>query len=296
MPSSSQALSFLVPVLLVGLVVTGGIALYRIRAFSLPISTVTATATIILPVITGVTLRGAQRLRIRENGSNARAKMSFSWPALIVLVLLIIYETVIATLALTHVAPPSELICGLERQWGALFSSKNADAIRRIQEQFQCCGFRNVQDRAWPFPDRSHTARACVEAFGRGSSCLGGWRQMEQVTGGLILLVAVVAFLLKLLMLVLYRTQSPFLSSAWTARSSLTDAEGEDNGLSSGNGDGDNIRGRIVDAYHDEPPPEIEGQAASSQPEERDTSASDRRGLLVQPSGIQNERNEWREG
>ena len=111
--------------------------------------------------------------------------------------LLIIYETAIATLALTHVAPPSELVCGLERQWGALFSNKNAEAIRRIQEQLQCCGFRNVQDRAWPFPDRRHTARACVEAFGRSSGCLGGWRQMEQITGALILLVAVVAFLLK---------------------------------------------------------------------------------------------------
>ena len=111
--------------------------------------------------------------------------------------LLIVYETVIATLALTHVAPPSDLICGLERQWGALFSNKDAEAIRRIQNQFQCCGFRSVNDRAWPFPDRRHKAGACVEAFGRSGSCLGGWRQMEQVTGGLILLVAVVTFLLK---------------------------------------------------------------------------------------------------
>lgn len=114
-----------------------------------------------------------------------------------IFVLLVIYETALATLALTHVAPPSELICGLERQWGAMFSNKNAEAIRRIQEQFQCCGFRNVQDRAWPFPDRGHTARACVESFGRSNGCLGGWRQMEQVTAGLILLIAVVAFLLK---------------------------------------------------------------------------------------------------
>lgn len=132
--------------------------------------------------------------------------MSFSWSAIIVFVLLIIYETAIATIALTHVVPPSELICGLERQWGALFSNKNAEAIRRIQEQFQCCGLRNVQDRAWPFPDRSHTARACVETFGRSNSCLGSWRQMEQVTGGLILLVAIVTFLLKV--------RRPILSAA----------------------------------------------------------------------------------
>ena len=114
-----------------------------------------------------------------------------------VLVLLVIYETAIATLALTHVAPPSELTCGLERRWMALFRNKNAEAIRRIQEQFQCCGFRNVQDRAWPFPDRGHTARACVEAFDRSRGCLGGWRQMEQITAGLILLVAVMTFLIK---------------------------------------------------------------------------------------------------
>ena len=141
-----------------------------------------------------MSLHGAQRLSIRSNG---RAKTSFSWFAISAFVFLIIYETVIATLALTHVAPPSELICGLERRWGVLFSSKNVHAIRTIQENFQCCGFRNVQDRAWPFPDRSHTARACVEAFGRNTSCLGGWRQMEQVTGGLILMIAIVTFLLK---------------------------------------------------------------------------------------------------
>ena len=114
-----------------------------------------------------------------------------------IFVLLTIYETAIATLALTYMAPPSELICGLERQWVEMFSSKNSVAIQRIQEQLRCCGFRSVQDRAWPFPDRSHTARACVEAFGRSTPCLGGWRQMQQVTGGLILLVAVVTFLLK---------------------------------------------------------------------------------------------------
>ncbi|KAM0806137.1 hypothetical protein BDR22DRAFT_791199, partial [Usnea florida] len=169
----------------------------RIRAFSLPISTVTATATIILPVITGISLHGAQRLSLRADASNARTKMSFSWSAIVVFVLLVIYETAIATLALTHVAPPSELICGLERQWSTLFSDRNAEAIRSIQDQFQCCGFRSVQDRAWPFPGRDHTAKACVEAFGRSSSCLGSWRQMEQVTGGLILLIAIVTFLLK---------------------------------------------------------------------------------------------------
>lgn len=96
-------------------------------------------------------------------------------------------------------------------------------------------------------------------------------------------------------MIVLYRTRNPFLSSAWTAHSPVTSAEGEDNDLSSGDGNVDHIRGRIEDAYHDEPPPGVERQVPSSQPEEGGANRSDGSGLLVQPSRLQNEGNEWRE-
>ncbi len=97
-------------------------------------------------------------------------------------------------------------------------------------------------------------------------------------------------------MLVLYRTRSPFLPSAWTARSSFASAEGDDNGPSSGEGDVNNIRGRIEDVYHDDPSPQIEGQAASSEPEERSTNGSAGRGPVVQPSRLRNEGNEWGDG
>lgn len=97
-------------------------------------------------------------------------------------------------------------------------------------------------------------------------------------------------------MLVLYRTRNPFLSSAWTNASSLTSAEGEDNDLNTGDGDVDNIRGRIEDAYHDEAPPEIERQVPSAQPEERGSNGSVGRGLVVQPSRLHNEGDAWREG
>jgi len=36
-------------------------------------------------------------------------------------------------------------------------------------------------DRAWPFPDGSHTAAAYHEAFSRQRSCFGGWRPLELV-------------------------------------------------------------------------------------------------------------------
>ena len=69
--------------------------------------------------------------------------------------------------------------------------------VRRIQDRHHCCGFNSPLDRAWPFPSRRHTAAACLEAFGRNQSCRDGWLGDEQVTAGLMLLVALFAFLLK---------------------------------------------------------------------------------------------------
>ena len=174
--------------------------MYRVRAFSLPIPIVATTATIFLPLITGVSLRGAQSL-IR------RTKQVLSWPVLTIFVVLIIYETAIATLALAHIIPSSEFSCGLDRRWAQLFSSKNAQVIRRIQDRHHCCGLHSVQDRAWPFPDKHHTVASCTEAFDRQRSCLMGWRQDEQIASGLMLLVAILVFLIKV----------NFLASRWLA-------------------------------------------------------------------------------
>ena len=148
-------------------------------------------------MVTGLSLRGAQGLASRSNGSLLSAKPSISWTTVVVFMLLIIYETAIATLALNHMAPPGNLTCHLERQWGQLFSNKNAEVVRRIQDRHQCCGLHSTVDKAWPFPDKGHPVTACREAFNRRQSCFGGWRQDEQITAGLLLLVAVVAFLLK---------------------------------------------------------------------------------------------------
>lgn len=96
-------------------------------------------------------------------------------------------------------------------------------------------------------------------------------------------------------MMVVYRTRNPLLSSTWTARPSLTAGEREGNDLTGGDRDLENVRGRIEDAYHDDPPPEFEGRAASSQVEDSGTNESDGHGMLVQPSRLQNEESQWRE-
>ncbi|KAL2057388.1 hypothetical protein ABVK25_002441 [Lepraria finkii] len=246
-----KVLSLLVPLVLLGLIVTAGIATDRIKNLGIPISIVTATATTLLPVITAGSLLSTQKLASGFNGSLANAKLSISWTTIVVFMLLIIYDTIIATLALNHMTPPSNLTCHLEQQWGRLFSSKNAEIIRRIQDRHQCCGLHSVVDKAWPFADGSHPVTACRDAFNRQNSCFGEWRRDEQITAGLLLLVAGVMFLIKLIMIFVYRTRNPFLSHSWQAHGSSNGTD--DDGLEANEEEvrERNIRGRIEGSYHD---------------------------------------------
>ena len=163
----------------------------------LPISKYTTSAAMVLPIVTGVFLGSLQAQyghRTTTQGTGTRVSSQFY---LLMGVVVVVYDTVIATLALTNMTPPGALRCPLEDRWTALFRSRNSQAIRTIQDRHECCGFNTVQRMAWPFPDASHTTKACVEAFGRTQACAGGWRQDLQITAGLILLVALVSFLLK---------------------------------------------------------------------------------------------------
>jgi hypothetical protein len=105
----------------------------------------------------------------------------------------LIYETVVATLALTHILPPEALVCGLGDRWEKLYVAKDGDAIRAIQDSFKCCGFRTVKDRAFPWGSPSQ----CSDVFEYTRSCLKRWRKAEQINAGLLLLVAVIVFVLK---------------------------------------------------------------------------------------------------
>lgn len=62
--------------------------------------------------------------------------------------------------------------CMLSAQWQTFFSAKDGAAVRRIQDSLDCCGLRTTRHQAFPFPDESHDARACVLAYGRTSACL----------------------------------------------------------------------------------------------------------------------------
>lgn len=98
-----------------------------------------------------------------------------------------IYSTVVITLLGTHVGPPSDLDCGLRKQWQSMFHLKDSRSIRVIQDQYNCCGFASPSDMAWPFPDKSHKADACKTSFGRTGSCMGPWKAEEQHIAGLLM-------------------------------------------------------------------------------------------------------------
>ena len=171
-------------------------ALYNIWALSLPISNATGIAGVLLPIVTASGLESLRALLVSHDRSS-RGNKILTWSIIPIFVLLVIYDTVIATLSLTNMASNDNLNCALDRTWDRLFRSKDSAGIRRIQDAHQCCGLHSILDRAWPFQNRDHGVNACAKAFNRTKACLGSWRRDEQIAAGLLLLVALSTFLLK---------------------------------------------------------------------------------------------------
>lgn len=213
-----RALSYLaVPLVLLVLTALAGFVYSEISFLSLPIPKALALFTVVLPFISGISTQGVNDLIQR---SSKRKQNQLTLPLIAIIGFQIIYETVVATLALTYVLPPSALECGLDRNWDKLFRARNGDGIRAIQDRFQCCGYRTIKDRAFPFqavdPSTGKTVPStCARDFGRSESCLAFWRRAEQSNAGWLLLIVVIVFILKSLQTVAILTRPSWLSSRW---------------------------------------------------------------------------------
>lgn len=163
----------------------------QIGSFALPIPQALALFTVVLPLITGISTQSVGTLMQKSS----REKRQLTLPILAIIGFTLMYDTAIAVLALTHILPPSALSCGLNERWTKLYIAKDARGIRAIQDAFECCGFKTVKDRAFPFT--SNSPSTCAADFRRSQSCLAPWRGAEQWTAGLLLLVAVAVFLIK---------------------------------------------------------------------------------------------------
>jgi len=158
----------------------------------LPIPQALALFTVVLPLITGISTQGVYGL-IQRSSKNKQYQLTV--PLIAVIGFQLIYETVITTLALTHILPPSALDCGLRDKWTKMFQAKDEDAIRTIQDSLKCCGFNTVKHMAYPF--EGSKASTCAETFKRSQRCLEPWKQAEQANAGWLLLVAVIVFVVK---------------------------------------------------------------------------------------------------
>lgn len=126
----------------------------------------------------------------------------------------IVYETVLATLAGTHIAPVGGLWCPLHDRWQELRQSRDAKSIQRIQDAFDCCGFKSPKDMAWPFQDKQHGADTCMIRFERDSACLEPWRATERKIAIMLLVVPVAVFLWKVALFLAPGFDAPWLPSA----------------------------------------------------------------------------------
>ncbi|KAH7317664.1 hypothetical protein BKA65DRAFT_514929 [Rhexocercosporidium sp. MPI-PUGE-AT-0058] len=279
---------FAVPLLLLVLTAIAGYAYSQIRFLSLPIPQALALLTVVLPLITGISAHGTYGL-VRRSANNEPYQLTI--PLIAVIGFQLIYETIIATLALTHMIPPDALLCGLERKWQQFWSAHDAHAgktIRAIQDALNCCGFNSIKDRSWPFTNPA----TCATTFGRTQSCARPWRRAEQINAGLLLLVAVTVFIIKVLSLISLLTSTTFSQSRWARpfkqignTHDVEDVdESEDNRAT--------MRGLIeenAEEYHDEPATEPSSRAINA------PNGEDGHGPRVQPSQLTDGGNAWRD-
>ncbi|KAF2236545.1 hypothetical protein EV356DRAFT_498056 [Viridothelium virens] len=192
--------------------------MHATQTYHLPIPTNLTAFALALPPLSGLaieaattlTRKGAPRrdaLTLRSNSTTVS-----SLPLILTLGVLAVYETVVATLAGTYIAPQGSLECGLRDGWYALWN-RDGEAIRRIQDAFNCCGFKTLKDRAWPKAQNGGPAlEACREMYGRDQACFGSLRGEEQKVAGMLIAVAVGVFLWKVLIVSIPTSQPSWFS------------------------------------------------------------------------------------
>lgn len=165
----------------------------------LPIPNAQAALTLALAPIAGLTIETSNALAtaLASSPKHRQAAKSMIPPVLLpgtlTLAALLIYETIIATLAGTKIAPIAALTCSLRDRWAEMYHARNEKRLKELQDRFQCCGFSGPGDMSMPYgqltcqPDRHGNIPQ------RG--CLEPWRGEQRLVGALMLVVAIGVFL-----------------------------------------------------------------------------------------------------
>ncbi|KAI3317042.1 hypothetical protein HD806DRAFT_516128 [Xylariaceae sp. AK1471] len=241
---------------------------------SLPISTGTTVLTILLPLFAAANIFFTPLL--------SRVVGSSSYQQLLLPVLHILQgglAIIIATLSFQGLLPDQLLECGLHGNWQKLWQNHDGRGIERIQNAFDCCGFRSVRDMAWP-PPLLH----CQEIYDRHTSCAAPWQQYMQRTSGLEFMVAAVVGIIQLAHLLYLRQRGARGSSARNSRRLPQQVEA---------GESERLIEDGVEAYHDG---DEEGDAVDpSASRSASGTAANGPPHRIQPSGLgHDEANQWR--
>jgi len=182
------------------------VASIRARRIYLPTSITTQVLAIILPFLTNATLfvvtKVSPRPMLRLTGKASSAScIRFTLPSReIAITGLFILDTILITLASTALSNPT-LTCGLESLWQQLFIAKDRRTIQAIQDSLECCGFRTVRDKAWPFPAKGVDAEECIKRSGWDKPCEGTWTAEGRSVLGMIIGVGVGVVVIKIIYL-----------------------------------------------------------------------------------------------
>ncbi|KAI2620831.1 hypothetical protein GGS21DRAFT_494799 [Xylaria nigripes] len=179
-------LMFLFPLLMIALIAIAIYVQVTTSTLSLPIATWTTVLTILIPLFTTAVIFHTPVLHRLAGSSTTRQLLL---PALHILHGGL--ALIIATLAAQGFSSNRIIDCGLYGNWQELWHTHNGRAIERIQNAFDCCGFRSIRDRGWP-------PQHCPDIYNRYSSCETPWRASMLRTSGLQFGIAVLVGLIQL--------------------------------------------------------------------------------------------------
>ncbi|KAG6010252.1 hypothetical protein E4U21_007301 [Claviceps maximensis] len=183
---------------------------FHANHLALPISSILTILTIVLPVLALLNAYVYPNL-LRSSHSYPTGNLASRLAPVLLQGFQAVATVILATLLLEAVVPSAVLDSLVESEWDELYRAKDATHVLNIQNTYDCCGFKSVNDRAYPF--LSAPGGTCAELHGRTGSCRQPWKKASQYFSGIDFGVVVVIALMQITGLLIMRERTAW----WTA-------------------------------------------------------------------------------
>lgn len=160
---------------------------------SLPISSTVTVLAVVLPIASFI------NAFVYPNLLHDSAASGPSWlrkhSAVVMQGCQAIFTTILATLLVEGIVRSPALECVMEKEWDDLYGNRDGTSIRFVQDTLKCCGFRALDDRAFPFAGDGEGE--CRDIYHRDLACQGPWRKALQVHSAVDLAVVLIVALMQ---------------------------------------------------------------------------------------------------